>query len=419
MEPAAGLLRDRRFLAFTSANFVNNVGNGIYAVALPLLAYDLTASLRVMSLLSAVVPVVMLLGPVTGMLVDRYGSRVAVVPGLVLQAVAGLLVNVLVTRGEAPVAVLFVLALLIQIGSSVYLLGWQVSLPGLFPRNPLKARGWLNTTFFVSLAVGPVIVSVGLRWTGYVGLLWINLATFAAPILVWFAGIRPPPAGPTAPEPADAGRRWWQEILEGARVVGQDSRLRAVTVVRALLAVAFGPGAIPLVLYRLRSSWDLSGSAVGQVMAVYAAATILGNLYVVGRGEFRPRGYLLAGVVLHVVAALALGTGRLSVFVAGMGLLGLATGLVTSTYVLMPIRYLKPGILGRGSAFINLVLGVVCLGSPVITTFLAAQVGPGPTFLILTVGPVAAFAYLAFAPWVTVPDRIDAVEQTVHQGGRA
>jgi MFS family permease len=90
------LWRSRRFLTFSAGVFTNSLGDGVYTVALPLLAYDLTRSLQVLILLSAAFPVALLVsGPVFGYVADRYGSRVLVVPGLAVQFAAALTLNLL------------------------------------------------------------------------------------------------------------------------------------------------------------------------------------------------------------------------------------------------------------------------------------------------------------------------------------
>ncbi|MEV4443417.1 MFS transporter, partial [Streptomyces sp. NPDC049577] len=183
--------RDPRFRVFAAGNVVNNVGEAVYATVLPLLAYDLTGSLAVMSLLAAAVPVSLLLAPWLGSAADRWGPRVLVVPGLLVQAAAGLAMNLCLVAGRAPVWLFFGCALLVAVGGAAYRTGWMAGTPAMFPRSPVRARGTLNSLFFATTLAGPLLTAGCLPLIGYTGLLWINLATFFAPIVVWALGVHP------------------------------------------------------------------------------------------------------------------------------------------------------------------------------------------------------------------------------------
>jgi MFS family permease len=388
---------DPDFLAFSAGNFINNIGNAMYEVALPLLVFGLTGSLQKMSLISTAGPVVLLLFPLIGLIVDRYGTRAVFVPGLVVQALGALVMVLMLQRHMESIAILFSMALLIEAGSASYRIGWQVGVPLMFPDFAVRARGILNTLFFLSLAIGPMIVSASLHWTSLTTLFWVNLATCLAPIIVWCAGVRPQARSAAIHEAQQSFRA---AIRQGWKAVAGDSRLRAVTVVRSLLALTFGPALVPLLIYRMRVNWHLSIAASGWMIAIYTVFTLVANIAIVQRSRFAPRHYLCLSMGLYLVAALALAGPWLPVFGMGLVLLGLANGMLLSTYVLMPIRYLKQGELGRGSAFIGLIVGVLSLACPGVITLLShLRGGTSAVLLIISVGPLAALAYLLRGRW--------------------
>jgi MFS family permease len=396
---------DPNFLVFSAGNFINNVGNAMYEVALPLLVLTLTGSLQKMSLVSTAGPVVLLLFPLIGLVVDRYGSRAACVPGLVIQAVGALVMVLMLQQHMASITILFSMALLIEFGSAIYRLGWQVGVPLMFPAFAVRARGILNTLFFLSLAIGPLLVSFSLHWTTLTTLFWVNLATCLAPILVWCAGVRPESRTAVQRESRQGFRA---SIRQGWKAVAGDSRLRAVTIVRALLALTFGPALIPLLIYRMRVNWHLSVATSGWMIAIYTIFTLVANIAIVQRGKFQPRHYLCLSMGFYVAAALTLAGPWLPVFGMGLVLLGLANGMLLSTYVLMPIRYLKQGELGRGSAFIGLVVGVLSLACPGVITLLSHFGGTSVTLLIIGIGPLAALGYLFRGRWDNHADPVTA-----------
>jgi MFS family permease len=387
---------DPSFFAFSAGNFVNNVGNAMYEVALPLLVLTLTGSLQEMSLVSAAGPVVLLLFPLIGLVVDRYGSRAAVVPGLVIQVVGALAMVLMLQQHAASIEILFSMALLIELGSATYRLGWQVGVPLMFPGFAVRARGTLNTLFFLSLAIGPMIVSASLRWTSLTTLFWVNLATCLAPILVWCAGVRPESRAAAQHE---SRQGFLAAIRQGWKAVAADSRLRAVTIVRSLLALTFGPALIPLLIYRMRVNWHLSVATSGWMIALYTVFTLVANIAVVQRSRFEPRHYMRLSMGFYLAAALTMAGPWLPVFGMGLVLLGLANGMLLSTYVLMPIRYLKQGELGRGSAFIGLIVGVLSLACPGVIMLLSHLGGTSVVLLIISIGPLAALGYLFNGRW--------------------
>lgn len=210
--------RDRRFVVFATGNFVNNLGEASYKVGLPLFVYELTGSLTTMSLLAALAPFMLLLSPWLGAIVDRWGPRVFVVPGLLIQLAAAVALNLAVLAGHAFTAALFFLGALVQLGGEMYRTGWITGVATMFPRNAARYRAVLSSLFVTSNIVGPLLVAVGVGLVGYLGLLWFNAATFLAPIAVWLMGIhrRPRSGGETTASRAD-GPAWAATSSTGGR----------------------------------------------------------------------------------------------------------------------------------------------------------------------------------------------------------
>ncbi|ATL82571.1 hypothetical protein SMALA_2337 [Streptomyces malaysiensis subsp. malaysiensis] len=192
-------LADRRFLVFAAGNAANNVGEALYATALPLLAYQLTDSLVVMAWLAAAVPVSDLFAPALGAWADRRGVRGLIVQGLLAQAGAALAMNLLLLGGHSAPWLLFLCAVVLETGGLAYRTGWMTGVPAQFPDCPVRARGTLNSLFLATTLAGPLLVAALLPWVGYQGLLWLNLPTFFAPLVVWAVGVRPARSAPASP----------------------------------------------------------------------------------------------------------------------------------------------------------------------------------------------------------------------------
>lgn len=378
-----------RFTVFAAGNAINNIGEAMYATALPLLAYRLTGSLAVMTLLAAAVPLGMLLAPSLGWAADRWGPRALVVPGLLLQAAAALVMNLVLHAGAPTTTALFVCALLVAIGGAAYRTGWMTGVPGMFPDCPVRARGTLNSLFFAATLVGPVVFSLCLPFLGYEGLLWLNLATFFAPVAVWAMGVHPPRVLPGAP---GAGRNW--KLSEGWKAIVADRRVLDMLIVQVVLAVTCGAGFQALVVYSLGHTWHLSDRSVSAVVTLMNACMLAGNLLVAQRKRIRPRISLTLGMTACGLSLLLLALPWWQVFLAAVALGALGEGAVLSTVVMMRVKYLPGPVLGRASGLMWLITGGAALLSPAVTPALTETVGARGTFLVLGLGACSALWYL-------------------------
>lgn len=378
-----------RFTVFAAGNAINNIGEAMYATALPLLAYRLTGSLAIMTLLAAAVPLGMLIAPSLGWVADRWGPRALVVPGLLLQAAAALIMNLILHAGAPTPASLFVCALLVAIGAAAYRTGWMTGVPGMFPDCPVRARGTLNTLFFAATLIGPVIFSLCLPFMGYEGLLWLNLATFFAPIAVWAMGVHPPRVRQGG---AGAGHNW--KLSQGWKAIVADRRILDMLIVQVVLAVTCGAGFQALVIYSLGHTWHLSDRSASTVITVMNACMLAGNLLVAQRKRIRPWIALTLGMTACSLALLLLAVLWWPLFVTAIALGALGQGAVLSTVVMMRVKYLPGPVLGRASGLMWLITGGAALLSPALTPVLTEAVGAQGTFLVLGLGACSALVYL-------------------------
>ncbi|MFG2577768.1 MFS transporter [Streptomyces malaysiensis] len=447
-------LADRRFLVFAAGNAANNVGEALYATALPLLAYQLTDSLVVMAWLAAAVPVCDLFAPALGAWADRRGVRGLIVQGLLAQAGAALAMNLLLLGGHSAPWLLFLCAVVLETGGLAYRTGWMTGVPAQFPDCPVRARGTLNSLFLATTLAGPLLVAALLPWVGYQGLLWLNLPTFFAPLVVWAVGVRPArsaPASPhktapvspdetapvspdkTAPAPSHEGGRteggprrtaprWVKRRAAGAQAqagaeappsrirdgwdaIRQDKRISVMLVADMVLSAVCGTGLTSLIVYHLRHGWALSGQQAGLAIAGMNVASLVGNLLVSQRRRLRPWTPMTLGVAARSVALILMIVPIWPVFMFAVVLGALGQGAVMATVVMARVRYLPPGVLGRASGLIWLLTGAAALLSPVFVSALDDVVGTPPTFLVLGIATTTVLLHLRLtrAAWRPVP----------------
>lgn len=387
-EAAPSPWRDRRFRTFATGNVVNNIGEAVYTVALPLLVYQKTGSLTVMSLLAALTPATLLLGPLLGVLVDKYGSRVLVVPGLLLQAAAAVALNLTGLADQAPLWPFFVFGALVQIGGSMYRTGWMTGVARMFPDNPVRSRASLGSLYVMTNVVGPLLVSAMLLWVGYGALLWLNVLTFVAPIVVWLMGVHPPRHEPKATGNIVRSLAEGWQTLRDAPVV-----MNALLVSAPMLLVGT-TGTLTLALFRMQNEWELSARTVSLVLVAVRVVGVLGTVLVSERRTFPFRTIVLVGTVGMGGSLMLMSTGSVQLFVVALILMfGFQHALVVASD-LMPIKFLPTEALGRAGGLLGLMEGLPVLAGPLIVPVVAVWLGSGPTLLVFGVFQLLGLLWL-------------------------
>lgn len=401
--PAPSPWRDRRFAVFATGNFVNNVGEQIFRVGLPLLVYDLTGSLLVMSMLVVLESAVLLLGPALGAVVDRWGPRVLVVPGLLVQLVAAAALNLFALGEDAPLWPLFVLGAFVALGGSAYRAGWMAGVATMFPDNPVRSRGSLNTLFVLSRVVGPLVVATTLGQLGYLALLWLNTASFLAPIIVWSLGVHPPRAA------YQKGRMTMlSDIMEGWRTIrGHPIVIRAELVSLPLHGVA-SAGTIALAVYYLRSEWQTPARWVSAILMAVNIGALVGVMLVAERRRLRVRRTMAVSAVGMTGLLFGMAVPNLEIFVCCLVLFHVLRQCMATAGLLMIFKYLPARAVGRASGILDLFEAVPELAFPLLIPLLEPGIGAQGTFLLL--GAVALTSVLGLIvtwhSWTDTPGQV-------------
>ncbi|WP_416968511.1 MFS transporter [Streptomyces sp. 4F14] len=392
--------RDRRFQIFATGNVVNNIGEAVYTVALPLFVYERTGSLAIMSLLAVLTPATLLLAPVLGAVVDRYGARVLVVPGLLVQAAAAIALNLTGLAEHAPVWPLFVFGALVQIGGAGYRMGWMTGVAHMFPENPVRSRASLGSLYTVTNVVGPLLVSAALLVVGYKGLLWFNVLTFLAPIVVWLIGVHPPRVSP-----AKEQHGLVKGLLDGVQVMRRAPVLLHAILVFVPMLLVGTTGTMTLSLFRLQHDWDLSPRAVGLVLVGVRIAGVLGTILVSERKTFPFRAITLVGTVGMGAALLLMASGSVHVFVAAMVVMFGFQAALSVASDLMVFKFVPADALGRVGGIVDLVLGLPILAGPLVVPALAQLLGSSAVFLSFGVVQLAGLLWLwrTWRQWAPSP----------------
>lgn len=386
---------DRNFRIFAAGNLVNNIGESAYLVALPLLVYQITGSLAAMAILMAATPVALLLGPVLGAIVDRHGSRVLVVPGLLIQFTAAISLNLLVLVDDPPTWPLFVFGYLVQLGAVCYQAGWMAGIASQFPLDSVRARGSLGTLFWLAQVIGPLIVAIVLPLQGFGALLWFNVVTFLAPIAVWIGGVRPPRRFVD-----DRGTRGIprlaSDLREGARAAFRNRPLMAALLARLPLLFVGMTGTISLALFLLRDQWNVAPEHVSLLLVVARIGAAIGALAISQWKDFDPRPVMLIYALGSMACLAAMAVPLLGVFAVGFFGIFIAHAGCSVAADMMIFKYMSSDQVGRAAGFIDLIEGAPILASPLLVPIIFEAFGQTVLFgAFATIALLAGFWLLA------------------------
>lgn len=393
--------RDRTFLVFASGNTANNIGDAIYAVAVPLLVFDLTGSLALMSVLATFVPIALLFGPVFGVAADRWGPRVLVVPGLLVQAAAALVLNIAAFVLDAPIWVLLVTGALVQFGGGMYRAGWMSGIPTQFPQNPPRARGALRTCFIATTVVGPALAALLVNRMGYELLLWFNMVTFVAPVVVWKMGIHPPRVQRDRTPSSIA-----TELKAGWAILRRSTEVFHVMLVVLPLDFVSSTGTLTIAIFYLRDRWEMSPGGVSAVLMAANAGALLGSVVVTQRDHWPLRPMLLVGIGAITACLLVMPVPALVVFVAAFLVFAVVDSALDVATEMLIYRVIPAEAIGRSNGFWRLIHGIPQFLAPLVISVVAAAIGVGPTFTVLAGVAALSLACLA-VQWHALGHRPD------------
>jgi MFS family permease len=278
----------RRFAALLTATGAANLGDGIVAVGVPLVALGLTRSPDKIALLSAATWLPWLvLGLTAGVLVDRGDRRRLQIAGLAARAALLALGGWLAASDALTLPLLVGLVLAYGVTEVVVDLAAGAIVPDLVPRERLAAANGRVMAVqqvanaFLGAPVAGALLTLGAGWV-----LGVPAALAVAGALVLWRHVpgryrRTAPAtpAPTAPattadgaaSPDAAARRAsaWSDVREGLRFVTRHRVLRVVVLTGAVLNMCSAAYFAVFVLWVVGP-----GSAVGMTERTYPLLTV-------------------------------------------------------------------------------------------------------------------------------------------------
>jgi MFS family permease len=384
-------LRRRGFALLWAGGLINDLGDWLLLIALPVYVFQLTGSAFVTSTVFVVELVTGLIaGQLAGVAVDRWDRRRILVVSGVIQAV--FLLPLLVVDG-GNLWIVYVVAAVQSCFARLCSPAKAALVPSLVERDELGAANSLSAVADnLARLVGAAAGGLALQVFGLPGVVVIDAVTYLLSSLL-IAGIRIPAIGASAgsagpagdPIPAVApGRgvagRLVADWVDGLRTIRRDRDLRSVVVIGALSQLSQGIFVVLFVVFVLDRLGGSSGD-VGLIRGMQAIGGIAGGIFVgaiarrTGSRELIGWGLVLFGLISLVTWNLPAVTTAIAVYVALFVIVGVPgvaaiTGLMTAVQTLSP-----PSHLGRVFAAFETAAGALAAVGVLAAGALADRVG--------------------------------------------
>lgn len=329
-------LRERRFALLAVGQAVNAIGTWCALVALwGFASFRFHAGAGDLALLGFAWAVpALLLGPVAGVPIDRFGpKRVLVVADALAAAIA------LTFLLAHSFALLVVLGALEGATKSFAEPAFNALAPRIVADEQLAAaNGVLSTAATSAIAAGPLLAAVSISAFGFAGAFVVNAATYLVGIAVLLPFRIGPPATvlARAPEPAGVAA----EVRAAWRVVMDRRALRAALALAASVYVIWGAFVVVEPLY-VRTVLGAGPTTFAWLQSAFGIALFLGSALVARLGDRVVRWSVVCGAAVASGLAAVAYVGTDSVVVAYLGLA--AWGLATAGFVAPHLTLVQRG----------------------------------------------------------------------------
>ena len=404
----------RPFRVFWVGQSVSMVGDQITLFAVPaLMIFALHASALQVGLVGMAQYLgIPLLGPVAGVLVDRWDKRRTLIGCDLLRLAAVLVIPVAYAAGVLSTPLIFVCVALVSSATIFFTVGYLIAVPAAVtaegPADGLvRAYSRLEGSRTVAAVAGPSI-GAGLYGLFGVGALVVDAATYAWSALCF----RSMPSWGTDSQTRE---RILPRLLLGFRLNWADPVLRRV-IIAAVVLNCGGPVVVtvlPILAYR---GLGLSAGAFGLAMSVAAVGAFLGALVAPRIGKRLGLGRTLAFALLaHNLVALGVLTAPtvppVVAIAVTMGCYGFFMSCINVSSA--PIRQSRMAAVNQGvmhAAFRTATWGVIPLaafGGGLLVTLLAPSMGVLDAARVTMAGGTL-LAACSFVPALGVQRLLDA-----------
>lgn len=270
-----GSLRNRNYRNYFTGQAVSLVGTWMQSVAQSWLVVQLTGSGTMLGLVVATQTLpLLLLTPYAGVVVDRVDKRRLLLLTQTSLALLALVLGVLTVTGVVRLWMVFVLAALLGMVTSVDNPGRQAFVVEMVGKDDLANAVALNSLLVnVARAVGPAVAGVVIVLLGVGPCFLVNAVTFVA-IIVALASMRASALHPAPPAPRIRG-----QLMEGLRHARHTPEVRIPLLMMALIGTFAYEFQVVLPLLA-RRTFQGDADTYGFLTSALGAGAVVGGLVV-------------------------------------------------------------------------------------------------------------------------------------------
>ncbi len=395
------VLRHRNFRWLFGGQFMSNVGNSLFILALFWYVQASTHSASDVAWVGFAMTIPSLGGFLTGFLADLVDRRrlLWITDGIRFVLVA--IITFMVLANQANLAAIALAVVLVSVAGNLFWPASQALLPSLVPEEDLvSANGWMQSSGQFAQGLAALLGSIIIASVGVVMVFGFDALTFL--VSVWtLLLLRLPSSASKVPAPRDALPRsaasWWQDTLQGLKTLWKWPMIRWVLPGVIIMNLAYAP------FFTMSAAWSqeiLHRGSFGYSMLVLAEAlgNLLGGLMAGGLAR-RFQGVapwvfsmILTLPILAFPAMHLLWGDFLALLAFGIG-----TGLVNTLFLTLLQQRISEALLGRVFATLGTIFGAALPLGTALSGIAVGGVGIGGIFWAASAAIVAAACYLGGA----------------------
>ena len=375
--PYLRVIRNPRYFPLWLGQIVSNLGDTLNYVALVVLVFRLSQSgLAVSALVLTEIVPTLLLGPVAGVVIDRFDRQRVLIVVDSLRAV--LVLALALTHALWGV---YLLAALLAVGSTLFNPALQAVIPALLDDEELLAANSVAWSSGRLVQIVGASVAGGLiAWAGTTPAFLSNAASFAFSAALLTRLSMPRRAG--SPRPSGLGA-WLGDAREGLAYARRDPFVARLLPVQALTSLATGATSALLVVLATKHL-HLAAHGFGWLLAAIGVGALLGPFLSNGLTRGRPLDVRLLFVpyLIRGVGDIALGLvvglpwALVILFIYG---LNTSTGMVASTTILQTV--IPDRVRGRVFTLLDVTWAAMRLLSVAVGGVLADRLGVSAVYV--------------------------------------
>jgi predicted MFS family arabinose efflux permease len=403
--PSSGLWRDRDFLKLWAGQTISEIGSRITREGIPLTAVLLLqATPAQMGLLASLNGFgALLFGPIAGVVADRFRLRPILIATDLGRAGMLALVPLLYAQGQLTMTLLCVIMAGTAVFTTFFDVAYQSLLPSLVRRDQLlDGNAKLTMSLTTAEVVGPAGTGLLVQSLGAPRAIALDAASFLVSALS--VALISPSREVVKDRLRESSTDGFSEISAGFRLTFSNPILRALALRSATASFFYGFFATLYVIYAVQEL-RFTPVVLGVVVTLGGIGAFMGAIFAeriarrfsVGRTMI---GAAVTSGVLSFLIPLAPGPGWVAV--ACLGAAQLFGDIAYPVYGIHEATLRQsitpPGLLGRVTAFAQLLFkGCWPVGALVGGT-LATWFGMRMTFVVCAAGVLASAAWLVFSP---------------------